>query len=221
MLPTKDPRIQHAAEQMTENLDIILAEGQRLTSLINDLLDLEKIEAGQMVWHMAPVAIPAILQQAYETTQSLFEGREVRLVVLPFPDLPMVTGDSNRLLQVVINLISNASKFTKRGEVTLSAQQTGDEVWVSVRDQGIGIDPADQEMIFEKFRQVGDTLTEKPSGTGLGLAICKQIVEHHGGCIWVVSELGNGSTFTFSLPIPKDALVEDVELEKELPTEHG
>lgn len=110
-------------------------------------------------------------------------------------------GDRNRLLQVLINLISNVVKFTNSGCVTCRVKQQNNGVCISVIDTGIGIALADQPKVFEKFRQVGDTLTDKPKGTGLGLPICKQIVEHHGGRIWVESEPGKGSTFSFLIPI--------------------
>jgi CheY-like chemotaxis protein len=115
--------------------------------------------------------------------------------------LPEVIGDPDKLIQVVINLISNAVKFTEQGSVTCRAQPSGGEVVVSILDSGMGIAPEDQSRVFEKFKQVGDTMTDKPQGTGLGLSICKEIVEHHGGRIWVESELGQGSTFSFTLPL--------------------
>ena len=115
-------------------------------------------------------------------------------------DLPTLMGDRDSLLQVVINLISNAIKFTERGEVTCRAYVTPEGVEISVTDTGIGIGPEDQARVFEKFIQVGDTLTDKPHGTGLGLPICREIVERHGGSIRVVSELGKGSSFYINLP---------------------
>ena len=115
-------------------------------------------------------------------------------------ELPTITGDRDRLIQVVINLISNAVKFTPTGAVTVAAKLSEGGIVVSVTDSGIGIAPSDHDKVFEKFKQVGDTLTDKPRGTGLGLPICKEIVEHHGGRIWVESELGHGSTFSFTLP---------------------
>ena len=102
---------------------------------------------------------------------------------------------------MVINLISNAVKFTDAGTITCRAERRGGELVVSVIDTGVGIAPADQPKVFERFKQVGDTLTDKPKGTGLGLPICREIVEHHGGRIWVDSALGKGSTFSFSLPL--------------------
>src|SRR5690606_30109936 len=115
--------------------------------------------------------------------------------------LPPITGDRDRLIQVVINLISNAVKFTEQGTIIVRARQSNGELVVSVVDTGMGIAPADQPKVFERFKQVGETLTDKPKGTGLGLTICREIVEHHGGRIWVESELGRGSTFSFTLPV--------------------
>jgi CheY-like chemotaxis protein len=116
--------------------------------------------------------------------------------------MPKVDGDEHRLIQVVINLISNAVKFTTQGTVECSACFKDGDILVSVKDSGVGIAPADQPKVFEKFKQVGDTLTDKPKGTGLGLPICKEIVEHHGGRIWVESQIGKGSTFFFTIPVP-------------------
>jgi signal transduction histidine kinase len=119
------------------------------------------------------------------------------------PDLPPVTGDRDRLIQVVINLISNAVKFTAAGTITCAARRdpAGSSVVVSIADTGVGIAPEDQAKVFEQFGQAGDTLTDKPRGTGLGLPICREIVEHHGGRLWLESEVGRGSTFSFSLPL--------------------
>jgi signal transduction histidine kinase len=184
-----------------ENLGIILAEGQRLTTLINNVLDLEKIEAGKMDWHLEPLAIAEVINQATAATASLFDQKGLSLIEELSDNLPQVSGDRDKLVQVVINLISNAVKFTDRGRVKVRAQAVEGEIQISVRDQGIGIAVADQPLVFEKFKQVGDTLTDKPKGTGLGLPICKEIIERHGGRIWVTSELGRGSTFVFTLPI--------------------
>lgn len=125
------------------------------------------------------------------------------MVVNLEPDLPSITGDRDRLIQVVINLISNAVKFTASGSITCSARldPAGGSVVVSVADTGVGIAPEDQARVFEQFGQAGDTLTDKPRGTGLGLPICREIVEHHGGKLWLESEVGRGSTFSFSLPL--------------------
>jgi signal transduction histidine kinase len=138
--------------------------------------------------------------QASSATSSLLDNKGLQFVARIPDNLPSVNADRYRLVQVLINLISNAVKFTPAGAITCQARSSGYEIIVSVIDEGIGIAKKDQELIFEKFRQVGDNLTEKPQGTGLGLSICKEIVEHHGGRIWVESTLGQGSTFSFTLP---------------------
>jgi signal transduction histidine kinase len=200
-LPAGETKAQRVASQMDENLNIILAEGERLTDLINDLLDLEKIQAGKMDWHLHPLRIQDVIQLAASATSSLFENKSLVWVQDMPEDLDEVNGDRDRLEQVLINLISNAVKFSERGQITCTARREGGEIIVSIKDEGIGIAAADQPLVFEKFKQVGDTLTNKPKGTGLGLPICKEIIGHHGGRIWLESELGQGSTFYFSLPI--------------------
>jgi len=201
-LPPADSKARKAVEQAQENLEIILVEGQRLTTLINNLLDLEKIEAGKMVWHIEPLDLRQVVRHAATATAALFDGKQLSLVVdaPPSEELPLVSGDADKLLQVVINLISNAVKFSPQGVILVRACARDDEVMVSVADQGVGIAPDDQERLFEKFTQVGDPLQGKPKGTGLGLAISREIVERLGGRIWVESEPGRGSTFTFALP---------------------
>ncbi len=202
-----DRKVQRAVNQVRTNAGIIYAESQRLTHLINDVLDLAKIEAGRVDWHMAPLAIDEVLERAVQATQGLIDQKpSVRLSLEGGADLPPVTGDRDRLTQVAINLISNAVKFTPTGDVTLHATvetdpEVGEAIVVRVRDTGMGIAPEDHATVFEQFRQVGDTLTDKPQGTGLGLPICKQIVEHHGGRMWLESALGSGSTFAFALPL--------------------
>ena len=199
---TDDPRLDRAVRQVGDNLDIVVAEGERLTALINDVLDLEKIEAGRMEFRHERVDVAEVVDRATAATAPLFEtsGLELRRDVNP--DLPPVEGDPHRLAQVVINLLSNAVKFTPQGSVTVrAAAADGAGVVVSVADTGTGIPPEDQGRVFEQFAQAGDTLSETPRGTGLGLSICRQIVEHHGGRIWLESEPGKGSTFSFSLPV--------------------
>ncbi len=203
LIPAGDPKVQRVMTQVEDNLAIVLSEGDRLTTLINDLLDLEKIRAGKMVWHMQEIQIGAIVDQAATATSSLFETKGLSWVREIPADLPPVVGDRDRLVQVVINLISNAVKFTEKGTITCQASATRDELVVCMRDQGIGIAKEDQALVFEKFRQVGDTLTNKPKGTGLGLSICKEIVEHHGGRMWLESEPGKGSSFFFALPLER------------------
>jgi signal transduction histidine kinase/DNA-binding response OmpR family regulator len=200
LVPTGDRKVEQTMQQVHENLQVVVSEGERLTKLIDDVLDLAKIEAGKLEWHMGPVTLQEIVDHATAATSSLFDAKGLALVKQIAPDLPMVSGDRDRLVQVVINLISNSVKFTDAGSVTCRAERRGDELVVSVSDTGLGISRAEQPKVFERFKQVGDTLTDKPKGTGLGLPICKEIVEHHGGRIWVESEPGRGSTFSFSLP---------------------
>jgi signal transduction histidine kinase len=201
LVPGDDPKIQQTKRQVIDNLDVVVSEGQRLTLLIDDVLDLAKIEAGKFTWNMAYLPVAEVLDRAAAATSSLFEAKNLKLVKNIEPILPTIYGDRDRLIQVVINLISNAVKFTDAGSITCAAVLHDGEIVVSVTDSGIGIKPEDQPKVFEKFKQVGDTLTDKPKGTGLGLPICKEIVEHHGGRIWVESEIGKGSKFSFSLPV--------------------
>jgi len=201
LVPTDDRRTVQAVQQVGDNLKVVVSEGERLTKLIDDVLDLAKIEAGKLEWHMEPVTVAEIVDRATAATASLFEPKGLRLVTDVAPDLPGITGDRDRLIQVVINLVSNAVKFTDAGSVTCRATRRNGELVVSVSDTGMGIAPADQPKVFERFKQVGDTLTDKPKGTGLGLPICKEIVEHHGGRLWVESVPGQGSTFSFTLPV--------------------
>ncbi|MBD2598638.1 PAS domain S-box protein [Nostoc spongiaeforme FACHB-130] len=201
MLTTEDRKLQKTVKRVGDNLNIIVSEAERLTSLINDVLDIAKMEAGKVEWHMQPLDPGELLDWATTATAALFETNGLQLVSEIDSGLPQIVGDRNRLLQVLINLISNAVKFTQAGTVTCRVQKQHEGVCISVIDTGIGITPEDQPKVFEKFRQVGDTLTDKPKGTGLGLPICKQIVEHHSGRIWVESEPGKGSTFSFLIPI--------------------
>lgn len=215
-----------AAARIQENLTIIESESQRLTQLINDVLDIAKMESGRVEWHMADVHIADVVQGAVNTTAILAQERNLTLNVATHGPLPPVWGDQDRLVQVMTNLLANAIKFTPTGEITVSswAWRAGEPTpvpWpsplapadlqppaliVSVTDTGIGIAPEDVPLVFERFRQAGDTLTEKPKGSGLGLSISKEIVEHHGGVIWVESELGIGSTFYFTLPLASEPI---------------
>ncbi|HSJ52936.1 MAG TPA: ATP-binding protein [Anaerolineae bacterium] len=203
LIPPGEAKTDRTLKQVEDNLSIILLEGQRLTTLINDLLDLEKIEAGKVEWHMEPLQIADVVDQAADGTAALFEEKKLALIRAVPRDLA-VCGDRDRLVQVLVNLFSNAVKFTPEGTITVRAWQEPGQVVVSVQDPGIGISAADQEHLFEKFIQVGDTLLGKPRGTGLGLAISREIVTHHGGRIWVDSEPGAGSTFSFALPARKE-----------------
>ena len=204
-LDTNNKQAMRYARQIEDNLDIIVAEGKRLTSLINDVLDLSKLDALRVEWHCELIGLNWVMERAVAASRPLVEDKGLRLQETREPGLPTILGDRDRLVQVLINLVSNAVKFTERGVIALDMRRQNDVILVSVTDTGIGIAQADQERIFDKFVQVGDTLTDKPKGTGLGLAICKQIVEHHGGQIWVESELGRGSVFRFTLPFTHTA----------------
>ncbi|MEH2069867.1 MAG: PAS domain S-box protein [Nostoc sp.] len=201
MLTGEDRKLQKTIKRVGDNLNIIVSEAERLTSLINDVLDIAKMEAGKVEWQMQPLDPTELLDWATTSTAALFETNGLELITEIEPGLPEVVGDRNRLLQVLINLISNAIKFTQSGSITCCIKQENDALCFSIIDTGVGIAPEDQPKVFEKFRQVGDTLTDKPKGTGLGLPICKQIVEHHGGRIWVESQSGKGSMFSFIIPI--------------------
>jgi signal transduction histidine kinase len=204
-VPEGDAKRDRAMRQVSENLGIIIEESERLTTLINDTLDLAKIEAGRMEWRREPVDVREVIDRATAATASLLAGPGPEMIVRVEPGLPFPIGDRDRLIQVVINLISNAVKFTPAGSITCGARLDGpgSAVVVSVSDTGVGIAPEDHATVFEQFGQAGDTLTDKPRGTGLGLAICREIVEHHGGRLWLESEVGRGSTFAFTLPIPE------------------
>ncbi|SMC51804.1 cache domain-containing protein [Sporomusa malonica] len=204
-ITTDDLKVTKAMQQINGNINIIVAEGERLTDLINDVLDLAKMEAGKVNWKIEPQAIKDIITRAVNSTEFLVSQKGLTIITEIQSDLPPVPADRDRLIQVLINLISNAVKFTAEGSITCRAVKTADGVLVTVSDPGIGIAKEDQQTVFEKFKQIGDTLTEKPRGTGLGLPICRQIIEHHSGRIWVESQPDQGSSFCFTLPVSPQA----------------
>jgi signal transduction histidine kinase len=176
--------------------------GRHLLGLINDVLDFSKIEAGQLTLTLNPYSIKDLIQSVVTSTQSLATEKNLVLKVTVPPELPAASGDERRISQVLLNLVGNAIKFTDSGEIRVEVTAADGTFVVSVSDTGSGIAKTDQENIFEEFRQAeGSTNAQKKGGTGLGLAIAKKIVELHGGKIWVESEVGKGSKFTFTLPL--------------------
>jgi GAF domain-containing protein len=189
-------------DKQDEYLKDIYASGQHLLSLINDILDLSKIEAGRMELVPAPFHLPTALENAVTLVRERAARHGIALHLDLDPRLDQLVGDERKVKQVLLNLLSNAVKFTpEAGRISLKAVLTNGLVEISVSDTGIGIAPEDQAAIFEEFRQVGSDETRKQEGTGLGLTLAKKFVELHGGRIWVESKLGTGSTFTFTLPV--------------------
>jgi len=175
--------------------------GRHLLGLINDVLDLSKIEAGQLVLSLADYSLREVVHAVYSQVESLAAEKKLALRVSVAPDLPPGRGDERRLAQVLLNLVGNALKFTEAGEVRVEATAADGAFVVSVSDTGPGIAEADQQRIFEEFQQANSSSTRKKGGTGLGLSIARRIVELHGGRIWVESTPGRGSTFGFTVPI--------------------
>ncbi|AGW12945.1 putative PAS domain S-box [Megalodesulfovibrio gigas DSM 1382 = ATCC 19364] len=191
-------------DQILDNLQVIESEGGRLSRLINDLLDLNRIESGRQPWHDRPVNLAEEARAAVRVLQREFsEKPQLRVEVAMHPEAPLVMADCDRIRQVFINLLSNALKFSAEGfiRVTVGPDASGQGVTVTVQDSGIGIPGEDLERIFDRFYQVAKNQdTDKASGTGLGLAISRQIVEHYGGRMWAESSPGQGASFTFVLP---------------------
>jgi signal transduction histidine kinase len=188
-------------ERVREVLSRLEKSGRHLLALINDVLDLSKIEAGQLTLALSDYSMPDVVQTAVTAVESLAAEKRLALKVSMPPDLPMGRGDERRIGQVLLNLVGNAIKFTELGEVRVEVSALDGAFRVAVADTGPGIAPEDQEKIFHEFQQVDSSSTRKKGGTGLGLSIAKRILEMHGGRIWVESSPGQGSTFWFTLPI--------------------
>ena len=189
------------SEKMLGILKRLEANGRHLLGLINDVLDLSKIEAGQLVLELSDYSVQDIAQTVRSTLEPLAADKKLAFKLELARELPAGHGDGRRLTQVLINLVGNAIKFTDAGEVAIKAEANNGSFHVSVRDTGPGISAADQTRLFQEFQQADNAITKKKGGTGLGLAISKRIIEMHGGRIWVQSQPGQGSTFAFTLPI--------------------
>ncbi len=218
LINEKDAKQKKAFEQISGNIGIIISEGERLAELINNVLDITRLESGKTEWKMQDVSAAELIGNAVGATRSLMESKGLGVVIDAGTDIPAVTGDFNKLLQVVINLISNAVKFSETGEITCRARLEEPYVVISVIDRGIGIQSENLSKIFEKFKQLADTLPSKylKSGTGLGLPICRQIVEYHEGRIWVESEPGKGSVFSFSIPVRPRSVIDKSRISKRI-----
>ncbi len=220
-LPADDAEVQKAAARITDNLSIIAQEGARLTRLVNDVLDLAKMEAGRLEWKSDPFTLQDVITSTLAALRSLILEKRVPVRTQIAPDLPVLVGDADRMIQVLTNLLGNALKFTDHGDIVIAAEvlppgtevapygvrQPGAEtglpapypvVLVSVTDSGPGIREGEMARLFQRFQQGGG----QRGGSGLGLAICREIMQHHHGTIWVESRLGQGSRFLFTLPLP-------------------
>jgi signal transduction histidine kinase len=189
------------SEKMLGVLKRLESNGKHLLGLINDVLDLSKIEAGQLVLELSDYSIQDIVQTVRSTLEPLATDKKLGFRVEVASQLPPGRGDGRRLTQVLINLVGNGIKFTDAGEVVIKAEAADGSFHLSVRDTGPGISAVDQAKLFQEFQQADNAITRKKGGTGLGLAISKRIVEMHGGKIWVESQVGQGSTFAFTLPV--------------------
>jgi len=199
------------SEKMGAVLKRLESNGRHLLGLINDVLDLSKIEAGQLQLDLADYTVQDIAHTVRSTLEPLATDKKLAFKVEVAPGLPPGRGDGRRLTQVLINLVGNAIKFTDAGEVAIKAEANNGSFHVSVHDTGPGISAADQSKLFQEFQQADNSITRKKGGTGLGLAISKRIIQMHGGRIWIDSTLGQGSTFSFTVPVRVECQVESAE----------
>jgi signal transduction histidine kinase len=196
-------KIQDVLKRLEQN-------GRHLLGLINDVLDISKVEAGQLTLSLNGYSMKEVVQTVFTAVESLAAEKNLELKVTVSQDLTSGKGDEQRIVQVLLNLVGNAIKFSEEGEVRVEVTTSDGTFLVSVSDTGPGLSEADQEKIFEEFHQVDSSSTRKKGGTGLGLSIAKKIVEMHGGRIWVESTLGKGSTFWFTLPVRVEAQAEQI-----------
>lgn len=192
-------------EERLHFLDTIIRETERMGRLIDQVLDLEKFESGKQKLYQRPLNINAVIQESIDSVQQLIREKGIQLRAELQPDLPLTLGDPDRLVQVVLNLLSNAIKFCQpeEGKISITSYYIDGEIKVNVADNGRGIEAGSEELIFDKFYQVKNQTTKKPTGSGLGLAISKKIIEHHNGSIWAESQPGKGAKISFLLPVVK------------------
>jgi PAS domain S-box-containing protein len=189
-------------EEQTDYLQTVKSNADRLVALINDLLDVSRIESGRITLKSGPLDVPAILKEVVTTMRPLLDGKQQTLALTVEPDLPTAYGDHDRVVQVATNLVSNAHKYTQSGgAIEVAATHAAGFVRVAVRDNGMGIGPDDMPKLFTRFFRVDSSITRSIGGTGLGLSIVKSIVEMQGGTVSVESELGVGSVFAFTIPV--------------------
>jgi signal transduction histidine kinase len=188
-------------DKMRGVLQRIERNGKHLLGLINDVLDLSKIEAGQLVLSLSDYSMKSVVQTVFTAVEPLAVEKRLGFTIDVAPNLPQGHGDERRLTQVLLNLVGNAIKFTDTGEVAITASAADGAFHVAIRDTGPGIPAGDQAKLFQEFVQADTTVAQQKGGTGLGLAISKRIIEMHGGKIWIESVLGQGSTFSFTVPV--------------------
>ena len=196
-------------DKMREVLERLQANGKHLLGLINDVLDLSKIEAGQLTLDLSDYSLKEVVHTVFTAVESLATGKKLALTIDVASNLPRGHGDERRLVQVLLNLVGNAIKFTDKGEVAMKATMSDGSFTVAVRDTGPGISPSDQGKIFGEFQQADNAATKRKGGTGLGLSIAKRVIAMHGGRIWVESDVGKGSTFAFTIPVTVERQVSE------------
>jgi signal transduction histidine kinase len=187
-------------EKVQATVQRIITNGRHLLGLINDVLDLSKIEAGQLTLSLTDYSMKDVVHSVYGAVEPLAAEKKLTFKAEIAPDMSAGLGDERRLTQVLLNLVGNAIKFTDDGEVVIKASQNDGAFSVKVCDTGPGISEDDQKKLFQEFQQADSSTTKKKGGTGLGLAISKKIIEMHGGKIWLESQVGKGSTFAFTVP---------------------
>ncbi len=201
VIAADNQKIANKIEQVEENLEILVSESEKLAGLIESILDLTAMEAGTAEWRWEPLSLQEVIEDAATAFVPVFKEKGLECAVAIEDDLPLIKGDRFRIFQVINQILANAAAFTDLGGVTVSVKRVDNKIVVSIADTGRGIPASQHGVIFEKFSQIGDILTDKPKGVGLGLSICRLIVGYHGGTIGVESEPGKGSLFTIVLPV--------------------